>query len=95
MIPSYPMDFLWWMRMVAFFRDDARENLKELGVDWGVSFALTTCEGFIEADVVKFWGAYGRKSTAYLENEYSKATELYFEFYKKRWDEIKEKQLTI
>lgn len=48
------IDFLWWLRNVMFYRDDAREELMEAGADRGLAVYLTLSDAFRDGDVVEF-----------------------------------------
>jgi hypothetical protein len=48
-------DFLWWMRLVAFFPRDMMCELQDLGADEATAFMAAHSEGAKEADPIRFY----------------------------------------
>lgn len=97
MMPSYPLEFLWWFKLVGFFGHDARREMVELGIADNTALCLILNDAFREANVLQWWHSFCRtdRHVGTPDPELTSAANLYFEHYKKKWDEIKEKQLTI
>jgi len=52
--------FLSWLQLVAFFPDDFKNELIQLGMDEGKAFLLSRSEAVKESDVVKLYRDYFR-----------------------------------
>lgn len=53
-------EFLAWLRLVAFFRDDLCNQLVRLGMDEADAFITSRYDAVKQADVVLFYQEWGR-----------------------------------
>lgn len=48
-------DFLWWIKLVAFFPDDMMRALQDLGADKATAFIVSRSESAKKADPIRFY----------------------------------------
>jgi hypothetical protein len=70
-------EFLAWMRLVMFFRDDLFRQLVRLGMDEGQAFFVVRSEAVRKADVVQFYHDYGRTDPQFFERFLQECWDMY------------------
>lgn len=74
-MPILDFEFLAWLRLTAFFRDNLYADLVRLGADESDAFFWARSDAVKQADIVKLYQDYGRSDP-----------ELFERFIKDRWD---------